>query len=189
MIPSKEYHDGNVAHVRTGCVGDIGSLFLTIKKYKTQLAQILSIRNLKQMEMAQKVAVSDHEVKEYFARKPIFTKDRYLLQTKIVPFKGNARKVKWIDLDWIDKDNLSERIAFVVRMKEGEISKPMKTDQGNQYIKLVKFDPRRKKTFDESWAEINQTIRNRKMAEFEEKYVANLRKNAHIKRFSLPGQG
>jgi len=155
---------------------------LTIKKYKGQLARSLAIKNLRQMEMSQRSVTSNHEIEEYYKKHPTYAKDRYLLQTKIVPPSRKERRVKWIDLDWIEKENLSDKISFVPKMKEGEISRSIKTAQGAQHIKLVKFEPKHLKTLDESWAEIDRAIRQAKMEIFEAEYMVNQRKRAHIRR-------
>jgi parvulin-like peptidyl-prolyl isomerase len=162
---------------------------LTLKKYRSQLSRILAIRNLRGLEISEQVVVTTDEIKSYFKANPEYSDDEYLLQTKIVPAAQaeteadaikKEKKIKWIELDWVKKSNLAEKMSFVNNMKVGEISKPLKVDQGYQFLKLVKKIDGHLETLDERYVKIERLLQDEKMAKFEAEYVAKLRAKASI---------
>jgi len=161
---------------------------LTSKQYRAQLARILAIRNLRQVEVSERVIITAHEVEKYYKNNPEYSDDRYLLQTRIVPFRKASteqeaianKDVSWLELDWIDHSNLAERMLFVADLKVDEISKPLKVSQGYQFIKLIKKDPKHLKTIDERWVSIERELQKQKTEGFEKEYVQGLRKKAAI---------
>ncbi|MBU1007622.1 hypothetical protein KKA53_00910 [Candidatus Dependentiae bacterium] len=152
---------------------------LTGNQYRFQLARILAIRNLRQIEVNEQVVVSPHEVELYHEQNPEYSEDRYLLQTKIVK-DVKDKKTKWIDLDWIDRSQLAEKMAFVADMSEGAVSEPIKVDQGYQFVKLLKKEKKHLKTLEERWVLIERVLQKQKMEGFEKKYVEGLKEKAPI---------
>jgi len=153
---------------------------LTGKKYRNQLARILAIRNLRQLEVSERVVVTPSEVEDYYAANPEYTDNRYLLKTKIVGSSEKEKDVKWMELDWIDESDLAKKFYFVTSLKEGEISQPLRVEQGKQFIKLVKRENSRLKTLTESWGGAEKKLQEIKMKKFEKGYVSNLRKEASV---------
>ena len=60
------------------------------------------------------------------------------------------------------------------------MSKPVKVDQGFQFLKLVKKIKSHRKTLKERWVDIERTIQNGKMDKFEKDYASELKKKAII---------
>ena len=162
---------------------------LTLKKYRSQLARILAIRSLRSLEISEQVVVTTDEVKTYFKANPEYSDDEYLLKTKIVPAARaesevaavkEAKKIKWIELDWVKKSNLAKKMSFVSKMKVDEISKPLKVAQGYQFLKLIKKVAGHLEILDERYVKIERLLQDEKMAKFEAEYVGKLRKDASI---------
>jgi parvulin-like peptidyl-prolyl isomerase len=149
---------------------------LTGKKYRQQLARILAIRNLRQLEISERIVVTTHEVENYHKANPEYSEDTYVLHTKIIPPSAaktekeaikKQNSVGWIELDSVKKSELLSKMSFVSKMKEGEISKPVKVDQGFQFLKLVKKIKSHRKTLKERWVDIERAIQKEKMDKFE----------------------
>jgi len=163
---------------------------LTLSRYRKQLAGVIAIRNLKEVETSERIVVTSREVEEYHAANPEDQAERYKLQTKIVPFRiasGEAdavakeKDIPWIDVDWIERPKLIPTMSAVVtEMKEGGVSKPLKVDQGYQFIKLVSKEEKRPKTLGERWGEIERTLQKEKMETFEKGYIEGLCERASI---------
>ena len=161
---------------------------LTAKKYRAQLAQVLAVKNLRQVELNERVVITAHEVGAYHNSNPEYSDDRYLLQTRIVPLHkasspeeaAKNKDIPWIDLDWIDESNLAERMLFVADMKEGEVSQALEVSQGHQFVKMLKKDPKHLKTLEERWGSIERTLQEQRTEGFEQEYVKELRKKASI---------
>jgi len=168
---------------------------LSIARYKLQLARILASKNLKQLETSERIVVSKTEVEDYFKRKPQYEEDQYLMKTVIISFdelgeeKDEAKinqiikdkkDIDWIDLDWTDKDDVADQMHFVYDMKKGEISRPVKTDIGYQFVQLVDRIDRHKKTLDESYVDIEKKIQEKKQKKFEDEFIHELREKASI---------
>jgi parvulin-like peptidyl-prolyl isomerase len=162
---------------------------LTLKQYKNQLARILAIRNLRSLEISERVIVTSAEVEAYFKANPEYSDDEYLLQTQIVPAARaesegaavkEAKKMKWIELDWVKKSHLAKKMAFVSDMKVGEVSKPIKIEQGYQLLKLVRKIKGHLETLDERYVKIERHLQNKKMEKFEDEYIDKLRKDASV---------
>ena len=163
---------------------------LTLRKYKEQLSRVLAIRNLRQMEISERIVVTANEVETYNKNNPEYSEDKYLLQTAIVPFskaenekklaKIKEKNLEWIDLDWVEKSEVSDLMSFVHDMSEGEVSKPVKVSEGYQFIKMVKIDRSHLKSLEENWVSIERRLQKEKMQKFEEKYVEELKEKASI---------
>lgn len=162
---------------------------LSGRRYRRQLGRFLAIRNLKQLEASERVIITSHEVEEYHKENPEYKDERYLLKTKIISLddaktENDAKKIvgkgEWLELDWIERSNLADKMLFVARMKEGEISEPLKVLGGHQFITLVKREEKRLMTLDERWSDIERVIQKGKMEKFEKEYIYDLRKKASI---------
>ena len=161
-----------------------------MNQYKAQLQKVLAIRNLRQMEISERIVVTSNEVENYYKNNPEHTEDKYLLQTAIVPFskaknekklaKMKVSDLEWIELDWVEKSELSDLMSFVKNMQEGDISKPVKVPEGWQFIKMIKIDKSHLKTLEESWVSIERKLQKQKMKNFEEQYVKELKEKASI---------
>jgi hypothetical protein len=159
---------------------------LTSEKYRQQLKKVLAVKNLRQMEVSEQAVVTTREVEAYHQKNPEVSKDRYLLQTKVVTAEHEAdvaplsEKVAWIDVNWIESADLAEQMKFVVHMKEGEISKPVKVPGGYQLIKLVKKEKGHLKKLDERWSEIEKILQDERMKKFEKEFLRGLKATASI---------
>ena len=163
----------------------------SLEKYKNQLGRILSVRNIKQLEISERVVVTSKEIEGYFKKKPQYAEEQYLVQTALIPFDEakNIKKIdnlskrkdlEWINVDWIEKSNVAEKMKFICSMKKGEISKAVKTDDGYQLIKLIDRHDRKEKTLDESWVSIEKKLQDEKKDSFEREFVRELREKASV---------
>jgi hypothetical protein len=162
---------------------------LTGKMYRNQLGRILAIRNLRSTEISERVVITSREIEEYHQKNPEYSQDQYLLKTRLVPFSlastpeeaiKKSHKVKWIDVDWIERSRLLDQMKFVADMKIGEISKPIKVAQGFQFVKLIKKEKSHQKKLTERWGDIEKLLQQQKMEKFEKEYVEGLKKKASI---------
>lgn len=161
---------------------------LTLKQYKAQLFRYMAVDNLRQLEMSERVVITSQEIEEYYKWHPKFSSEQYLLKTAIIPFDKadsaeEAAKVKdleWLELDWINKDDLADNLSFVSRLKVGRISRPFKVEQGYQLVKLMKKDEAHQMTVDERWGEIEKELHKQKTDEFEKGFIKELRSKASI---------
>lgn len=153
---------------------------LTVKKYRYQLSKLLAVKNLRNLELSERVVVTNSEIEKYHKDNPEYSEEKYLLQTKITPDDKLDKhdSIKWIDLDWISEHELVDQMKFVSGMEVGDISKPVRVDQGYQFVKLVKKEESHKRDIKERWVEIEKKIQLKKSEEFEKKYVIELRKKA-----------
>ena len=164
---------------------------LTIKKYRTQLARLIAVQQLKQVEISERVIVTSREVEEFHKNNPQESDDRYKLLTVVIQFIDikkdedlsklkNRKKLKWMDLDWVDKSEIADEMGFVHTMKEGDISEPIKTDDGYQLVKLVEKEMGHSMTIDERWVNIENMLQKKKMDDFEKTFITELKDKASI---------
>lgn len=165
---------------------------LTLEKFRKQLGGILAVRNLKQLEANERVVVTSGEVEAAYKKNPLYTENKYLFQTRFVPRTmaedeatavAVAEGVKWDELDWIEEAKIIESMSFAKRLKEGEVSQPVRSEDGYRFIKLAKLEKSRKKTLGESWGEIERALQQEKMERFEGEYLKELRSKAVIVKF------
>jgi len=162
---------------------------LTSKQYRSQLARLLAIRNLRQTEVSERVVITTREVEEFCENNPKYSQDRYLFKTKILPLGQAANKneaakklekIDWIeDLGWIEKSELAEHMSFVADLKEGE-GRIVQVPQGYQMILLEKKEKKHLLTLEERWVEIEKELQQQKLKMFEKEYVEELKKKASI---------
>jgi foldase protein PrsA len=163
----------------------------SLPKYKNQLGRILAVRNIKQLETSERVVVSSREIKDYFADNPQYSEEKYLVQTALIPIcevksdndledLSTRENIDWIDVDWIDKSDVSEKMAFISSMENGEVSKPVKTEDGYQLVKLVDKKEKKEKTLEESWVSIEKKLQEEKRGRFEREFIRELRDRASI---------
>ena len=162
---------------------------LTSKQYRSQLARLLAIRNLRQTEVSERVVITSREVEEFYENNPKYSEDRYLFKTKILSLGQVANKqeavkkfknIDWIeDLGWIEKPELAEHMSFVADLKEGE-SRIVQVPQGYQMIQLEKKEKKHLLSLEERWVEIEKELQQEKLKKFEKEYVEELKKKASI---------
>ena len=148
----------------------------------------MAINSLRNLEVSERIVVTSREVEDFYKKNPQNTNERYFLKFKIVSYSVadtgkeafNVKGIKWDDLGWIEKPDLSENMQFIVNMKEEEVSKPIKIAEGYQFTKFVKKEESRLKTLDEAWGNIEKIIQKDKMEKFEKDYIEELKKKASI---------
>lgn len=162
---------------------------LTLAKYRNQLGRFLAIKNLRNMEISERIVVTSREVEEYHATYPSYSENKYLLQTKLVPYSMAqtaeealkiADKVDWVDANWIEESKLAETVAFVKDMNEGDVSEPIKVAHGFQIIKVSKREAGHLETLTERWGEIERILQDKRIKKFEASYIKELREKALI---------
>lgn len=162
----------------------------TLKRYKTELARYIGSTSLLSHEVRSRVFVTTQEVESYCARTPEYTEDQYLLKTALLPFPPGDKKDAaglrpgendWVMAEeWMNKSDISEHMTQIFTLKKGEISKPIMTDYGYQFVMVVNKKPARKKTVKERYVAVENKLRTQKMENFEKEFKAELISRAII---------
>lgn len=83
-------------------------------------------------------------------------------------------------LGYFTEDSVPDKFSICFKMREGEISKIVKSPYGYHIFKLIEKIPARQKTFDEVKNEIIEKLKEIKKREKIEQFVHSLRKNGEI---------
>lgn len=161
----------------------------TLEDYKSQLAKMMAIEKLKQAEFSEKIVVTNQEIENYYKKHPTYVEDEFLIKITEVPEKFINKKpeeiktqfLKWDSLDWIKKKDLDQDLAFVCKMKKGEISKPVKRNNFYQIIKLEDKKDGHLKTLNESIIEIERILQEEKKVKFQKEFEDDILSKAKIK--------
>lgn len=145
---------------------------LTLDAYKKQLSDLLAVENVKRAEVGEKLIVTSQEVESYCTENPEYQEESYNLQLAYVPqekiknFKElvNKNQVDWLDLGWIERPSIAAEYSFVHSMKKGYISRLFKgkTDKRYKIIRLLDKQPRRLKTVDERYMQVQSMLLHQK---------------------------
>lgn len=163
----------------------------TFDRYKIELTRHLGVSTLLQSEVRSRVFVTEQEVDTYYNRNPKWKEEQYLIKTAIVPFdekKSEAEMLKakpedddWVSTDeWISKSDIADHMIFVISLKKGELSQPIKTAYGNQYVMVEDRKERRLEEREERYVEIKNKLQGDKMNSFEKEFQAELKSRAVI---------
>jgi parvulin-like peptidyl-prolyl isomerase len=160
----------------------------TLQSYKSQLAQLMAVENVKRAEVSEKTIVSSQEVEEYYKKHPEYTKEAYHIHIATVPTKQFTSKedfvkdvsVKWEDHGMINAAELSDAYSGVKNLSVGAILDPIKTDNYYDVVKLVAKQEVRLKTLAESYSSIERIIQNKRRANIIDKLTERLIAKAHV---------
>lgn len=160
----------------------------SVQDYKNQLARMLAVERLKHVEFNERVVVTSQEVEEYYRNNPIKIEEKYLLKICEVPKENideagklkSKSNLKWDDLGWVNKADLSSNLKFVSNMKEGQVCKPTILGSDYQMVKLEKKEAGRTKSLDESYMEIENILHYQKKLIFEREFENELKEKATI---------
>lgn len=161
---------------------------LSFNEYKTQMGRFIAIERLKGAEFNERIVVTSQDVKDYYNKNASWSEEKYLL--KICELKddsvdenGNLIKkdnLKWDDLGWIKKDDLSSSMSFVSGMKKGETCKPVKIGDSYQLVEVVDRSEKFLRSLDDRYNEIETLLQEEKRAKFGEEFEKELRADASI---------
>ncbi|MFC1854253.1 hypothetical protein ACFLY6_00080 [Candidatus Dependentiae bacterium] len=163
-------------------------LGLSKRRLEKQFFRVGMVARLKNSVLSDQENVVEKKVVEFYKKHPVCVEEAYELKSAFLSDEEAEKLVKdrcgvdfdWIELGKIDKKQLAENMKFVSRMPEGAISKPFKSEVGQQIIMMVKRFPKRLKTLDERRVEISrQLIEAEKQKRYSE-YVKILRDEASI---------
>jgi foldase protein PrsA len=161
----------------------------TLAGYKKELARYIATQNLFHQQVKDRIFITSQEVERYYNEHPETVETRYKLKTAIVPFSQAQtieeakllKKIDWIEAEeWIDDSQLSDMISFVKKMKKGEVSEPVKTEYGFQFVLLIDKQPAHIKELKARYGEIEEILRDQKMQLFEDDYFKELKEHANI---------
>ena len=160
----------------------------SLKEYKDQLARMLAVEKLKQAEFSERVVVTSQEVEEYNKNNPMRLQEKYLLKMAevdkdLIDENGKLTQsvdLRWDDLGWIEKTDLSSQLNLVTNMNVGQVSEPVKIGNNYQIIKLEDKKGERVLSLDERYFEIERTLHEQKKMKFEKEFELDLRKKASI---------
>ena len=151
------------------------------------------------------VSVTDDDVKAaYEARRAEYmTEPQYVLAQIVVPTEAVAKEVqaklgaeKFEDLakaysidprsaeeggiGTVPKSKLAEEFAPVAALAEGQVSAPIRSSVGFHFVKVLRIEPARQKTFDEAKRELGAKLLDEKRQAAIERWVKPIRKEASI---------
>jgi parvulin-like peptidyl-prolyl isomerase len=160
----------------------------TVKEYKNQLARMLAVEKLKHAEFSERVVVTSQEVEDYCKNNPEWAQEEYKLKFcevdgKYVDEKGelkNSDKLKWEELGWVKKTDLSEHLSFVSNMKKDETSNPVKVSDSYHVVKVEDKKEEHLKTLDERYLSVESMLQNRKKEKFEVEFEKELKDKAMV---------
>ena len=170
----------------------------SLKEYKDQLARMLAVEKLRHAEFSERVVVTAQEVETYNKKNPVRLQEKYLLKMSEIDknlvdengklTKNNdsispdltSRDLKWDDLGWIEKSDLSDQLKLVTKINVGQITEPIKMGNTYQLVKLEDKKGERVLTCDERYSEIERTLHENKKMKFEKEFDSDLRKKASI---------
>lgn len=159
-----------------------------VAEYKTQVAKMFAVERFKQAEFSERVVVTSQEVEEEYKKNPIKVQEKYLLKVCDLPKesvneKGELTKknnLKWEDIGWVSKSELSPQLRFVSKMEKGKSSKPFKNGDSYQLVKIEDKESERTKSLNESYSEIERLIFDQKRGSFEKEFEKELKDKATI---------
>lgn len=160
----------------------------SVAEYKTQVAKMFAVERFKQAEFSERVVVTSQEVEEEYKKNPIKVQEKYLLKVCDLPKgsvneKGELTKksnLKWEDIGWVAKSELSSKLRFVSDLEKGKISKPFKNGDSYQLVKIEDKESERIKSLNECYSEIERVIFDQKRGSFEKEFEKELKDKATI---------
>ena len=161
---------------------------LSFAEYKGQMGRFIAIERLKGAEFNERVVVTSQDIKDYFNKNQSWSEEKYLLkicelQDDSVDENGILIKkdnLKWDDLGWIKKDDLSSSMSFVSNMKKSQICKPVKIGDSYQLVEVVDRSEKFLKSLDDRYNEIEMFLQEEKRAKFGVEFEKELRADASI---------
>lgn len=164
---------------------------LSLDEYKEQIARWIAVENVKRAELGEKITVTTQEIEEYCAAHPEETAERYYLHVAIIPAGKEKelkqlikeKKLSWLDLGWIEKQDLAQEYSFVARMHKGQISKAFTTGgtpARYKSIKLVNKEMPRLKSIEERYNDIEHKLFYKKREQLFAELQEKLRSKASI---------
>ena len=161
---------------------------LSFNEYKSQMGRFIAIERLKGAEFNERVVVTSQDIKDYYNKNQSWSEEKYLLkicelQDDSVNENGNLIKkdnLKWDDLGWIKKDDLSSSMSFVSGMKKGQTCKPIKIGGSYQLVEVVDRSEKFLRSLDDRYNEIELMLQEEKRASFGIEFEKELRSDASI---------
>ena len=169
---------------------EVEAFGVSFNEYKDQIARLMAIDYVKRAELGQKITITAQEIEEYYQAYPQETPERYYLHLAQIP-SGKERNLKellkekklsWLDLGWINKDDLAQEYSFVKKMAQGQVSQAFIVKGAQRYktIKLVDKEMPRLRSLDERYNEIEQFLFYQKRDSLFKDLQEKLRKKALI---------
>ncbi|MCF7799665.1 hypothetical protein K9L05_04075 [Candidatus Babeliales bacterium] len=160
----------------------------SLNEYKYQMAKLLAIEKFKQAEFNERVVVTNQQIDEYHKNNPEYAQAEYKLKICVLSddqldINGEIIKkdnLKWEDLGWVKKKDLSKNLLFVCDMNNDEVSKPVKIKTDYQIIKLEDKKEEHLRTLDERRTEIERLLQDKKKEKFEKELVKDLESKSSI---------
>jgi len=160
-------------------------LGFTLDRYKIELTRHLGVSTLLQSEVRSRVFVTEQEIAAYYKQNPKWQEEQYLIKTAIVPFdeKKNEREMlevkpqadDWVSTDeWISRSDIADHMTFVVHLSKGQLSPPIKTTYGYQYVVVDDIKDRYLIPLEERYVEIKNILHEQKMNSFEKDFQQEL---------------
>ena len=188
QITNLKIHNG-IAHLTDEELGEqLMAEGLSFVEYKNQMGRFIAIERLKGAEFNERVVVTSQDVDDYYNENSSWSEEKYLLKMcelkdDSVDKDGNYVKkdnLKWDDLGWIKKDDLSSSLSFVSRMKKGQTCKPIKIGNSYQLVKVIDRSDKFLRSLDDRYNEIESMLHEQKRAKFEVEFEKELRADSSI---------
>lgn len=183
LLSIKEYHgisedDIKVLFKREG---------YSFEEGKEQLRISYTIQTLLQSLIGSRLVVTEKEIKDYYDKHPIKVPATFRIkkaefsaddmtpeEIKELEQKGEYQeRLVWGTSYTLEKDEIADSKKFITKMKPGAI-KVVKTDDGYEAIKLIKWQEARTLTLDESRHQIADILRGPKYEQMLDEFKQSL---------------
>lgn len=166
---------------------------LTAHQLKKNLEKQLLIQKLIRREVLGRVSVTPDEVEEKLSEgnfsnensyrlSEIFRKEKKEIEKIFQKIKGGKLKFDElaIDLGYFQKQELAPEFQVVLpELKVGEVSKPIKRENG-YYLICITEKKEEERNLEELRKKIQEEIFQKKFSQRYNKFIAELKKNAHV---------
>ena len=166
---------------------------LTAHQLKKNLEKQLLIQKLIRREVIGRVSVTPDEVEEKLSEgnfsnensyrlSEIFRKEKKEIEKIFQKIKGGKLKFDElaIDLGYFQKQELAPEFQVVLpELKVGEVSKPIKRENG-YYLICITEKKEEERNLEELRKKIQEEIFQKKFSQRYNKFIAELKKNAHV---------
>ena len=166
----------------------------TFEEGKEELRRSYAIQQLLHELIVKHLTVTEKEARAYYKNNPTYDVAEYRVKKgfivreaitdkelkSIVEDGLNEDDVEWSDAYWLKESELADHVQFITSMRPGETSKPEKVEGGYSVVKLIKRRKSRKRSFEESFADISNILRAPKYDQMMSDYKKKLREKYEI---------
>ncbi len=177
----------------------------TYKQGREELKHVQAVNGMIDFKIRSNMIVPRKDVEAWHTAHPQIEPAHYQLQYADINLNADARdadynqlyeklkkfskagigfEVNWGEPDWFEKDDIAKNIQFIVSMQEGEISKPIKINNGFRIYRMVKRQEKNERSLDpQRYREIVEILLQPMYKKLLAEYRTHLFEHASIVRF------